>query len=182
MPEKDVLLIIDFDKDGCAFVRTADKNGKQCIPDSNSFTGPLKTLLRSIEQIYKASQFSITWGENKEEGVSLADNRHLIYQLIECPNLCDCDLNPLIYDREKLWSLTLRLPGPDSPSHEFVLQNGDEYMARAVPLHSQLQESSQGVFQRKRARRLGGAGFRNPLAEHQFPDTPEQTDDSQYEP
>lgn len=126
MPEKDVLLIIDFDKDGCAFVRTADKNGKQCIPDSNSFTGPLKTLLRSIEQIYKASQFSITWGENNEEGVSLADNRHLIYQLIECPNLCDCEFNPLIYDREKLWSLTLRLPGPDSPSHEFVLQNGDE--------------------------------------------------------
>ncbi len=129
MAEKDVLLIIDFDKDGNAFVRTADKNGKQCIPDSNSFTGPLKTLLRSIEQINKASQFYITWGEEYEDGVSLVDNRHLIYQLIDCPNICDRNLNPIIYDPEKQWTLTLRLQGSDNLSPEFVLQNDNETLA-----------------------------------------------------
>ena len=79
--------VIDFTSEGEARLSVVDEKGRPCRADYRQFCGPVSTLLRSIAQIRQSDRFNINWGLKAEDSVSIPENRHLVYQLLDCPEI-----------------------------------------------------------------------------------------------
>ena len=73
-------------RDGNAILATVDKNMKAVTPDYRNYPGDTGALLRSITRLSDNSWSSVLWDDNYT-GISLADNPHLMYQLLRCRNI-----------------------------------------------------------------------------------------------
>lgn len=73
-------------RDGNATLATVGKNMKPVSPDYRDYPGDTGSLLRSVSRITGEGGFNISWGET-DRSISLADNPHIMYQLIRCRNI-----------------------------------------------------------------------------------------------
>lgn len=73
-------------RDGNAMLATVDKDMKAVTPDYRNYPGDTGALLRSINRLSDNGWSSVSWDDN-DTGISLADNPHLMYQLIRCRNI-----------------------------------------------------------------------------------------------
>ncbi len=102
------LFRISFRSSGEAVLDTIDEKGNPTSPDCRLFNEPLSSVLRSMEQARDEDSFNVCWGD-RNEGVSLPKNRHIIYQLMECDNLCDERMSPIIPDNNLRWNWKIQL-------------------------------------------------------------------------
>ena len=104
-----------------------DESGRPCLPDYRHFSGSTSILLRSISQIRQTQRFNIQWGTESADEVSVASNRHLIYQMLDCPDLYLQDgkeLRHISADTDKTWTLACHISADYKP--EFLLKSGGD--------------------------------------------------------
>lgn len=96
----DVIYIkLDFDGNG-AFIEVVDKKGKSIEVNYLSYNGALRNVLKHIDTIKERNSFVIDWEKGSTDGIYLADNDFLIWQLKNCDNFVDKDLKPITFASE----------------------------------------------------------------------------------
>ncbi len=104
-------------------------------PQSRDYTGPVATLLRSMEAAGRNnSRFSDVWGDRKASSsdvISLKKNPHLLFQLVRCDNVAGPNGNRLkIYEDKAtvILSITHDKENPDTLRPGWILHrpDGDE--------------------------------------------------------
>ncbi len=125
-----VFFQLDFDDRG-AFLRVVDKNGRKVEPGHESYGGPVRDLLKSLESIRERNQFRIDW-EKPSDRIYLDENDHLIGRLRHCDGVVTADFTPIRFAEE---TARLRLIIEEKGGlHEArsVLSHGGERIERPV--------------------------------------------------
>ena len=138
-----VRFVLGFTGDEEAVLNVTDHEGRPCLPDYRNFSGAESVLLRSISMVRQSQRFNITWGSDSEEGISIPDNRHIVYQMLECPELYLQDdgsgsregmsskrsaaVKKLSVDRDRIWTLTCHISKDCRPV--FSLVSGEESLS-----------------------------------------------------
>ena len=97
---------IDFDDYG-AYLVVVDGKGKQIEVNYLGYSGVIRNLLRSIEQITEKNSFVIDW-EKPAERIYLAEHDHLVDLLKRTLNVVDKDMKALTFS-ETIGQLAIRL-------------------------------------------------------------------------
>jgi SNF2 family DNA or RNA helicase len=113
-----IFLKLDFDENG-GFLEVVDKKGKAIDVNYLSYSGALRNILKNIDTIKERNSFVIDWEKGSSDGIYLADNDHLLWQLQRCDNLVDKDLKPITFANG---NATLQLQIIDDATNEKALQ------------------------------------------------------------
>jgi len=89
---------LDFDGAG-AYVSVVDRKGNEINASSESYSGPRRDVLKSIENAQDRNCFRIDW-ENPNKNIYLAEHDYLIWQLRQCDNVVDQDFTPIRFAEE----------------------------------------------------------------------------------
>ena len=85
-----------FDDYG-AYLEAVDARMKTISPDYRQYSGPVREVLRSLENIGEKNSFVIDW-EKTPDQVYLADHDYLLWQLRLCPNVVDAGGKPVSFE------------------------------------------------------------------------------------
>ena len=97
---------IDFDDYG-AYLSVVDGKGKQIEVNYLGYSGVIRNLLRSIEQITEKNSFVIDW-EKPAERIYLSEHDHLVDLLKRTLNVVDKDMKALTFS-DTIGQLAIRL-------------------------------------------------------------------------
>ena len=90
-----IFFLIDFDEYG-AFLNVVDAKGKNIEVSYLGYSGVIRNLLRSIEQIGEKNSFVIDW-EKPAERIYLAEHEFLVDLLKRAGNVVNRALKPLVF-------------------------------------------------------------------------------------
>jgi len=93
----DISFPLSFDEKG-AFIEVADKSGKPVTTDYRQYSGTLRSILKSVEQIQQKAAFAIDW-ENPENRIYLHVHPYLLDSLLYSGKLLNKKGNPLTADK-----------------------------------------------------------------------------------
>ncbi|MEZ4886480.1 MAG: DEAD/DEAH box helicase [Chitinophagales bacterium] len=112
---KNIFFQLDFDEFG-AFISVTDDIGKEVTVNHLNYSGAVRSILRSIENIKEKSAFVIDW-EKPSDKVYLAEHDFLLWQLKNCDNFLDHRKRPIQFQTEQA-SVNIRIQSiekqPDS--------------------------------------------------------------------
>ena len=84
----EVYFLIEIDRNGVPRLLTVDRDLSPVTDiDHRDYSGPVATLLRSIDGIMAESRFDISWDAADSRGIDLSRHPLLIYQLVRCDNI-----------------------------------------------------------------------------------------------
>ncbi|QTA80585.1 Helicase, Snf2 family [Desulfonema limicola] len=92
-PVKTVFFQLKFDDNG-AYIDVIDEKQKKVETSYEIYTGSIREVLKSIENIKHRNSFRIDW-ETPSSRVYLFENDYLIWQLLKCNNFVDSKFNTL---------------------------------------------------------------------------------------
>lgn len=84
---------LNFDEAG-AYLRVIDEHQREISANYEYYSGHIREILRSLENIKDKNSFRIDW-ELPDDKVYLAENEYLIWQLRHCDNLVDDGFSPI---------------------------------------------------------------------------------------
>lgn len=90
----EIFFQLQFDEEGCAYVRGIDQKQNEVEVDYRAYSGHTREVLKSLENIKARNSFRIDW-EKPLEKCYLSENEFLIWQLQKCDNLVDSDFKPV---------------------------------------------------------------------------------------
>ncbi len=96
---KNIFFQLDFDEFG-AFIFVTDSKGKEVSVNYLNYSGAVRSVLRSIENIREKSAFVIDW-EKPSDKVYLAEHEFLLWQLKHCNNFLDHRKKTIQFQSEK---------------------------------------------------------------------------------
>ncbi len=86
-----------------------DEKGVEITVDYRNYMGHSRSVLKAIDFIESKSKFNVKW-DKKENGINLAENGFLLWQLKKCDNFVDQNLKPISY-AEETGDLVLSIEG-----------------------------------------------------------------------
>ena len=92
----DVSFWLQFDEKG-AYIEITDKSAKPVTTDYRQYSGTLRNILKSVEQIQEKSAFAVDW-ENPENRIYLHEHPYLLDPLLHSGKLLDKKGNTLAID------------------------------------------------------------------------------------
>ncbi len=114
--------VIDFDKNGNAFIRIVNSKLKDIFPDYHMFTGEVFNVLRSLDFIRQEKTASFFWNKEEEDNIYLRDNPYLLFQLLRCDNLIDSQGNSIKVNNNNSFINLVLVKSDDRISSSFQLK------------------------------------------------------------
>ncbi len=98
---------LNFDNGG-AYITAVDKNGNEIESGYELYSGAVRDLLKSLENIRDKNSFRIDW-EKPGDKAYLAEHEYLIWQLQHCENFVDPKFKPIRFATEETAKLLVAI-------------------------------------------------------------------------
>lgn len=119
---------LNFD-DGGAYLDVVNEKGKPVSTGHEFFSGPVREVLKSIENIKRQSHFRIDWN-NAGGNIYLSDHDYLFWPLRHCDNFVNTDMKPLRFSDEESRIRVIISQSPKSRlDSRIVLSHGGKQLA-----------------------------------------------------
>jgi hypothetical protein len=107
-----VFFQLQFDANG-AYLCVINEKGKPVIPGHEYFAGPVREVLKSIENIRKQNSFRIDWDKSGGQ-IYLSEHGYLFWPLRHCDNFVDDSMNRLRFSDEESRIVLSQYPMSDT--------------------------------------------------------------------
>lgn len=109
-----------------AYIEVKDDKGKEITPSYLQYTGEIRTVLKSLEQITGKSDFNIDW-ENPDSKIYLHEHPYLLPPLIHSKKLVNYKNEPLAFETGVAQLTTYITPSADKfLQSKLILQHNGE--------------------------------------------------------